>query len=50
MRSSVRDLHYEYCVPKPKYHYKLWDDEVEKFPSVNDAETQSIDIYCHVVV
>lgn len=54
MRSRVKDLHYEYCIPKPQFHFKLWDTERQTYPDNETEEAQaeisSIDIHVHLVV
>lgn len=54
MRSRVKELHYEYCAPKPKRFFTLWDSAMHSPPDVDSpeaiAEKESIDIYIHLVV
>ncbi len=54
MRTRVAELHYEYCAPKPKRFFTLWDTNLHK-PPANDspeaiAERDSIDIHIHLLV
>jgi len=53
MRSRVKDLHYEYCVPKPVFHFRLYDTKLEPYPETETEEAQaeinSIDIFCNLV-
>ena len=54
MRSRVQELHYEYCAPKPKRFFTLWDTHIKKPPSDDspeaEAERESIDIHIHLLV
>lgn len=54
MRSRVLELYDEYCTPKAGYIFKLWDTDVVELPAADSeqakAETDSIDIYVHLVV
>lgn len=54
MRSRVKELHYEYCAPKPIRFFTLWDSHVQSPPDAESpeaiAERESIDIYIHLVV
>lgn len=53
MIGRVRDLYYEYCVPKPKFSFQLWDTQCSTFPDEDtpqaQTERESIDIYVHLV-
>lgn len=50
MRSRVKELHDEYCKPKPLYHFRLWDSELATPPEEEaEAEHLAIDVYCHLV-
>ncbi len=54
MRSRVKELHCEYCAPKPERFFTLWDTHISQ-PAANDsaeaqAERDSINIYVHLVV
>ena len=50
MKSRVNDLYYEYCTPKPTYFIRVYDTEIELYPEVNQAESDSIDIYINIVM
>jgi len=54
MRPRVKELHYEYCAPKPIRFFTLWDTEVKSPPDHDSpeaiAERDSIDIHIHLVV
>ncbi len=49
-RARAKELHIERCRPKPKIHIKLWDTAKESYPEESEEETNSIDIYVHLVV
>ncbi len=54
MLSRVKELYYEYCTPKPKYHFNLWDAEkvsllTQSHPTAMQ-EREGIDIYVHLVL
>lgn len=54
MRSRVKELHYEYCAPKPKRFFTLWDTQLARPPSDDSdtaqSERDSIDIHIHLLV
>lgn len=52
MRSRIRELHDEYCAPKPLYHFKLWDSAISSPPVGTpeaEAEHCAVDVYVHLV-
>lgn len=54
MRTRVKDLHDQYCAPRPNFYYQLWDSE-KSMPADAEspeaiAERESINIYCHLVI
>ena len=54
MQSRVKELHYEYCAPKPERFFNLWDSDKISPPAADSeeakAEKESINIYIHLVV
>lgn len=53
MRSRIKDLHYQYCVPKPKFHFRMVDTEKETYDEESEEaqrQRDSIDIYVDLVL
>jgi hypothetical protein len=54
MRSRADELYLQYCTPKPKRFFTLWDTQLQKPPADDsaeaEAERESIDIHIHLVV
>ena len=50
MRGRVKELHYEYCVPKPQHFITLIDTDKMDVPPLVEPEKSSIDINILLIV